>query len=91
MDRTFASKRPQALVLKREFWKNSTVVLRIWDISRMHLEQLLHVVVDGPTRNSALLDGMFTNKDLLEDKNVNSSCRDCKSTEAKTKGGQMIK
>lgn len=39
--------------------------------------------MDGPTRNSALLDWMFTNKDLLEDKNVNSSCRDCKSIEVK--------
>lgn len=55
----------------------------IWDTSRMSLEQLLPVVVDGPARSSALLDWMFAYKDLLEDKNVNSSCRDCERIEAK--------
>lgn len=86
VDQTFTFKRPQALVLKREFnlsRKTAQWCITIWNISRMYWEWLLHVAVDGATRNSALLDWMFTNKDLLEDKNVNSSCRDCKILEAK--------
>lgn len=60
VDQAFTSKRPQALVLKKEFNHSDTGKTAQWcvticDISRMYWEELLHVVVNGPTRN-ALLD-----------------------------------
>lgn len=61
VDQAFTSRRPQALVLRRKFnhsgtRKTAQWCTTIWDTSRMSLEQLLPVVVDGPARSSALLD-----------------------------------